>query len=78
MKKLTKGIRAWLNPPAKETGIVPILIDEVDAAPQPRAQEVKELQTGLIQDILALERKAAEVRSLISAQALMQMSGVRK
>lgn len=78
MSRLTKSIRAWLNPPAKETGLTPILMNEVDAAPAPRAQEVKELQTGLIQDILALERKSAEMRSLLSSQALMQMSGVRK
>lgn len=78
MKTLTHRIRNWWTPEPKDTGIVPVLLNEIEAAPVPRAEEAKALQTGLIQNILALERKSAQVRDVVAGMALAEMSGVTK
>lgn len=76
--KILRKAREWWKIDPQETGIVPILMDEVEAAPAPKADEVKELQRGFIESVMETGQMAARVRHALADATLSQMSGIRK
>lgn len=68
MSKILKHAQDWWNKTPQETGIVPVLLDEVEPAPAPMATEAKVVQHGFIQAMLSMERQhASALRELSQA-----------
>lgn len=70
MSNLITKARDWWKAPPQETGIVPVMLDDVEAAPAPLENEVKIVQHGFIQSLLSMERVHAETMSALSKATL--------
>lgn len=70
--------REWWKANPQETGIVPVLLDEVEPTPAPKAEHVNELQRSFINSVLETGQAAARVRNALADATLAHMSGLRK
>lgn len=78
-KVIRKALDWWNNVPEKplieEVEIKPVLVNEVDPAPAPMADEAKVVQHTFIQGLMAMERSHASVMTALSNATLKQVRG---